>query len=235
MNQLTCFQLLWFWKLYSLTKCPKYSNYNSWASLLWKKVVLLVYGVGFPHTLCGYGVISDRSLTRWLSHALLWFYHLSSRPDLTSMLVYEVGSHGARQTQETSNYLLLLVRSCILVFSMKNNKLKTFNYRVGCWGNSLKSWRGCLYFELWVLRARPILSPHFGHQVEATHQNGQSCVKAFRKHIKWACVRLYVRREGTLTSCRYCTQIRDTFFPHFASLYQEFHWKFNSNKVTQTC
>lgn len=177
----------------------------------------------------GYGVISDRSLTCWLSHALLCVYHLSSRPDLTSMLVYEVGSHGARQTQETSNYLLLLVLSYILVFSMKNNKLKTFKYRVGCWGNSLKSWRGCLYFER---RARPILSPHFGHQVEAAHQNCQSCLNAFRNRIKWVCVRLCVRREGTLTSCRYCTQIRETFFPHFAIFYQEFHWKSNSNKVT---
>lgn len=117
----------------------------------------------------------------------------------------------------------------------KNNKLKMFNYRVGCWGNSLKSWRGCMYFECCVLRAWPILSPHFGHWVEAPHQNCQSCVKAFRSHINWACVHLCVRRKGTLTSCRYCTQIRDTFFPHSASLYQEFHWKSNSNKVTQTC
>lgn len=89
--------------------------------------------------LCGYCKILDRTLTCWLSHALLCVYHLSSGPDLTSMLVYEVGSHGARQTQEMSNYLLLLVLSCILVFSMKNNKLKKFNYRVGCSGNSLKS------------------------------------------------------------------------------------------------
>lgn len=130
------------------------------------------YDGGFEHTLCGYPVLSDRSLTCWLSHVLLIIiYHLPSRPDLTPMLVYEVGSYGARQTQETSNCLLLLVLRCMLVFSMNNNKLKTFKYRVGCWGNSLKSWRGCQYFELCVLRARLILSPHFVHRVEATLQN----------------------------------------------------------------